>query len=94
MEVQMLGAGEILLNSIDRDGTKEGYDIELIKQVSSAVDIPVIASGGAGSLEHLPSPLIEGRADAVLVASMLHFNQASVRKIKEYLSLNGVNVRW
>jgi len=91
--VERLGAGEILLTSMDRDGTKDGYDIELTRAVSEAVTIPVIASGGAGTLEHLAEALIEGKADAVLAASIFHFGTYSVREAKEYLAWKGIPVR-
>ncbi len=91
---ERLGAGEILLNSIDRDGTREGYDLELLRRVSTAASIPVIASGGAGSLEQMVEALGAGRADAVLVASLLHGRELTVPDIKKYLRGKGVNVRW
>ena len=91
--MERLGAGEILLTSMDYDGTKEGYDIELTKAVSESVGIPVIASGGAGNLEHLYDALDEGSADAVLAASIFHFREYSVREAKEYLRKKGVRVR-
>ena len=88
-----LGAGEILLTSMDRDGTKAGYDIELTKAVADAVTIPVIASGGVGTLEHLYDGLSKGGADAVLAASIFHFRQISIADTKEYLKNKGVPVR-
>jgi len=88
-----LGAGEILLTSMDTDGTKDGYDIPLTVAVSKAVSIPVIASGGAGTLEHLREALVEGRADAVLAASIFHFGEFTVAQTKEYLAEKGVPVR-
>ena len=91
--VERLGAGEILLTSMDYDGTKEGYDIPLTSAISKAVSIPVIASGGAGSLEHLYEALTDGRADAVLAASIFHFREYSVREAKEYLKERKVSVR-
>ncbi|MDH7498297.1 MAG: imidazole glycerol phosphate synthase subunit HisF [Syntrophomonadaceae bacterium] len=91
--VEGLGAGEILLTSMDRDGTKDGYDIPLTRAVSEAVRIPVIASGGAGNLEHLYQGLVEGKADAVLVASIFHYREYTVREAKEYLKQRGVAVR-
>ncbi len=91
--VQELGAGEILLTSMDRDGTKEGYDLELTRAVSEAVEIPVIASGGAGNLEHLYQGIVEGKADAVLAASIFHFREYSVIEAKRYLRERGVPVR-
>ncbi len=87
------GAGEILLTSMDRDGTKEGYDLELTRKISKAVGIPIIASGGAGTLEHLYEGLTEGRADAALVASIFHYGEHSIREVKEYLKRKGVMVR-
>ncbi len=89
-----LGAGEILLNSIDQDGTKEGYDLELTSIISESVNVPVIASGGGGTLEQILQGIKEGKADAVLLASVLHFKELSIREIKEYLNKNGVIVRW
>ena len=90
---ERLGAGEILLTSMDYDGTKEGYDIELTRRISESVRIPVIASGGAGTLEHLYDALTEGKADAVLAASIFHFRTYSVGEAKNYLKKKGVNVR-
>jgi cyclase len=90
---EQLGAGELLLTSMDRDGTKQGYDIELLQAVSSAVNIPVIASGGAGTLEHLSEALIRGKADAVLCASIFHFREFSIKQAKQYLKSKGVPVR-
>ncbi len=91
---EQLGAGEILLNSIDMDGTKTGYDIELIRKVSLSVKIPVIASGGAGKLDHMLKAIIDGKADAVLLASLLHYAEYTIYDIKKYLQENGVVVRW
>jgi len=88
-----LGAGEILLTSMDRDGTKDGYDIPLTRTVSEAVDVPVIASGGAGELAHFYEVLTDGKADAVLAASVFHYGQFTVRQVKEYLRSRGVEVR-
>lgn len=88
-----LGAGEILLTSMDKDGTKDGYDIPLTRAVSEAVDVPVIASGGAGKLEDFYEVLTAGKADAVLAASVFHYGQFTVRKVKEYLKARGVEVR-
>jgi cyclase len=90
---QQLGAGEILLTSMDRDGTRDGYDLELTKAISDAVKIPVIASGGAGRLEHFYDVLTKGGASAALAASLFHFGQLSVAQVKEYLSQQGVTVR-
>ncbi|MBF0537431.1 MAG: imidazole glycerol phosphate synthase subunit HisF [Nitrospirae bacterium] len=88
-----IGAGEILLTSMDKDGTKVGYDIELTRAVSEAVSIPVIASGGAGGLEHLFEALDQGKADAVLAASIFHFRQHSIAEAKQYLAARGVSMR-
>jgi len=93
LRVQELGAGEILLTSMDRDGSKEGFDIELTRAVSERLEIPVIASGGVGTLEHLYQGLELGRADAVLAASIFHFREYSVTQAKEYLRSRGVPVR-
>ncbi len=87
------GAGEILLNSIDMDGTQSGYDLELTRRVAENVSIPVIASGGAGSLSQIYEVIVKGKADAVLVASLLHFNHVTIKKIKKYLTHKGVKVR-
>jgi cyclase len=87
------GAGEVLLTSMDRDGTKDGYDIGLTKAVSEAVSIPVIASGGAGTLEHLYEALAYGKADAVLAASIFHYRERTIREAKQYLDSRGVAVR-
>jgi cyclase len=92
-KVAELGAGEILLTSIDKDGTKSGYDIELTKMVSESVHIPVIASGGAGSVEHFYQVFTEGKADAALAASLFHFKEVSIPQLKEYLFSRGVPVR-
>ncbi len=88
-----LGAGEIVLNSIDADGTKEGYDLEITRRISEAVGVPVVASGGAGKLEHLAEVLAKGKADAVLAASIFHFGQHTVGEAKAYLAAQGVPVR-
>ncbi|MFH1753978.1 MAG: imidazole glycerol phosphate synthase subunit HisF [Candidatus Omnitrophota bacterium] len=90
---EALGAGEILLTSMDRDGTKEGYDIELTRQISGSVTIPVIASGGCGSLEHIYDVLTKGKADAALAASIFHYREISIGEVKEYLKGKGVAVR-
>ncbi len=87
------GAGEVLLTSMDRDGTGEGYDIDLLEAIAGEVGVPVVASGGAGELGHFLEALIEGGADAVLAASRLHFGQLTIRDIKEYLGAHGVEVR-
>jgi len=92
-EIYNRGAGEILLTSMDADGTKDGYDIELTRAVSEAVGIPVIASGGAGNLQHMVDVLEEGKADAVLAASIFHFGQHSVREAKEYFAEKAIPVR-
>lgn len=88
-----LGAGEILLTSMDCDGTKAGYDIELTNAIASNVSIPVIASGGAGKMEHFYDALIDGNADAVLAASLFHFKEMEIKEVKEYLRSKGVSVR-
>ena len=92
-EVYQRGAGEILLTSMDADGTKNGYDLELTRAVSEAVNIPVIASGGAGNLEHMVDVLDAGKADAVLAASIFHFGQHTVPEAKEFFASRGVPVR-
>ena len=92
-EVEERGAGEIMLTSMDRDGTKDGYDIELTRAVSDAVNIPVIASGGCGNLEHIYEALTSGGASAALAASIFHYREYSIRETKEYLSERGVTVR-
>ena len=93
IEAAKLGAGEILLTSMDRDGTKAGYDIELTKAVAENVSIPVIASGGAGTREHFKEALTEGKAEAVLAASLFHYKELEIREVKEYLRKSGVSVR-
>ena len=92
-EVEAFGAGEILLTSMDRDGTRDGYDLELTRAISENVSVPVIASGGAGTLEHLWEGLAVGRADAVLAASIFHFGTYSIGEAKTYLRSRGVEVR-
>jgi cyclase len=92
-EVARRGAGEILLTSMDRDGTKDGYDIELTRAIADAVMIPVIASGGAGRIEHFAEGIIEGHADAVLAASLFHFGELTIGQVKDYLASCGVPVR-
>ncbi len=87
------GAGEVLLTSMDRDGTKIGFDLELTKQVSSAVETPVIASGGVGNLDHMVEGIAQGEASAVLAASIFHFGTHSIKETKEYMHSNGINVR-
>lgn len=92
-EAARRGAGEILLTSMDRDGTKEGFDLALTRAVARAVPIPVIASGGVGTLEHFAEGIIEGEADAVLAASVFHFGTFTVRQVKEYMASQGIPVR-
>ncbi|HWR59494.1 MAG TPA: imidazole glycerol phosphate synthase subunit HisF [Thermodesulfovibrionales bacterium] len=92
-KMEVLGAGEIMLTSMDKDGTKDGYDIELTRVISETVSIPVIASGGAGTLEHLYEGLVSGKADAALAASIFHFREYSIKEAKEYLRAKGVAVR-
>ncbi|MBR4358958.1 MAG: imidazole glycerol phosphate synthase subunit HisF [Butyrivibrio sp.] len=92
-KVTELGAGEILLTSMDADGTKAGYDIELTKQISEAVNIPVIASGGAGTMEHFYDALTTGQADAALAASLFHYKELEICDLKKYLRSRGVSVR-
>ena len=93
MKANRLGAGEILLTSMDCDGTKAGYDIELTRQIADNVSIPVIASGGAGTKEHFLEALTEGHADAALAASLFHYKELEIADLKNYLSQNGVSVR-
>ncbi len=92
-KVENLGAGEILLTSMDKDGTKDGYDLELTAAISESLGIPVIASGGAGNLEHLYEAVIKGKADAVLCASIFHYREYTVQEAKEYMAGKGVAVR-
>ncbi len=92
-EVETLGAGEILLTSMDRDGTRQGFDLELTRAVSDAVGIPVIASGGVGSLEHLAEGVVQGRADAVLAASIFHFGEYTIAQAKRFMADRGIAVR-
>jgi len=87
------GAGEILLTSMDRDGTRDGFDIELTRTISEAVDVPVIASGGVGTLDHLAEGVIEGKADAVLAASIFHFGEYSIGEAKQHMADRGIEVR-
>jgi cyclase len=87
------GAGEILLTSMDRDGTKNGFDLDLTSRISDAVNVPVIASGGVGNLQHLVDGIVEGKADAVLAASIFHFGEHTVPEAKKYMAERGVNVR-
>ncbi len=93
VEAEKLGAGEILLTSMDCDGTKAGYDIELTRKISDSVGIPVIASGGAGTMEHFYEALTAGRADAVLAASLFHYREMEIRDLKTYLKEKGIEVR-
>lgn len=92
-KVEELGAGEILLTSMDRDGVKGGYDLELTRKVAEEVSVPVIASGGAGTLEHFYEALTEGKADAALAASLFHYKELEIREVKKYLREKGVSVR-
>ncbi len=91
--VEALGAGEILLTSMDRDGTRSGFDLELTRAFSDALSIPVIASGGVGTLDHLVDGILKGRADAVLAASVFHFGEFTIRQAKEHLAWRGIEVR-
>ena len=93
-KVEELGAGEILLTSMDRDGTKDGYDIPITRKISEEVNIPVIASGGAGKLEHFYEGFVNGKADACLAASIFHYREISIQEVKRYLRDRGVKVRW
>ena len=93
IKADKMGAGEILLTSMDCDGTKNGYDIELTRAVADAVSIPVIASGGAGTLEHFYDALTEGGADAALAASLFHYKELEIREVKDYLAEKGISVR-
>lgn len=92
-EAVSLGAGEIVLNSIDADGTKAGYDLAITRRISEAVDVPVVASGGAGNLEHMAEVLLAGQADAVLAASIFHFGQYTVGQVKRFLAQRNIPVR-
>lgn len=92
-KMEALGAGEILLTSMDRDGTRNGFDLELTRAFSEALDIPVIASGGVGNLDHMVDGIIKGRADAVLAASIFHYGEYTVRQAKEYMARHGIEVR-
>ncbi|WP_319562167.1 imidazole glycerol phosphate synthase subunit HisF [Marispirochaeta sp.] len=92
-KVESLGAGEIVLNSIDTDGTRDGYELELTRMISTAVNIPVVASGGAGVPQHLADVFTKGAADAALIASMVHYGDYTVAQIKEYLQDRGISVR-
>lgn len=92
MRVEKLGAGEILLTSMDRDGTKVGYDLELTRQIAEAVKVPVIASGGAGTMEHFRDAIIIGKADAVLAASLFHFGEMNITELKKFLKSEGIPI--
>ncbi len=92
-EAERLGAGELLLTSMDRDGTKAGYDLELTREIAGSVDIPVIASGGVGTIDHMYEGLTEGKADAVLAASIFHFREISIKEVKESLAERGIPIR-
>lgn len=92
-EAEKLGAGEVLLTSMDRDGTKAGYDLELTRRAAEAVNIPVIASGGAGKMQDFADVLTEGKADAALAASLFHFSQIDMRELKEFLAKQGIPIR-
>ncbi|MDP2841739.1 MAG: imidazole glycerol phosphate synthase subunit HisF, partial [Candidatus Methanoperedens sp.] len=91
--VERLGSGEILLTSMDRDGTKDGYDLPITRKLSEALDIPIIASGGAGNIEHMYDAFTRGKADAALAASIFHFGEYTIGEAKKYLSKKGVSVR-
>jgi cyclase len=93
VRAEELGSGEILLTSMDRDGTQDGYDVELLRAVSSAVNIPVVASGGAGTLDHFAEAVSQGMADAVLAASLFHFGRLSIKAVKEHMIGRGIVVR-
>jgi cyclase len=92
-KMENLGAGELLLTSMDRDGTKSGFDLELTRAISDAVDIPIIASGGVGNLQHLVDGVKEGHADAVLAASIFHFGEYGIDEAKKYMKQHGIEVR-
>lgn len=92
-KMQSLGAGELLLTSMDRDGTRHGFDLALIRTISDAIDVPVIASGGVGSLDHLVEGVVQGHADAVLAASIFHYGQHTIQEAKQYLVKFGIEVR-
>lgn len=93
IDCQQRGAGEILLTSMDKDGTKDGFEIEILRKISNNVNIPVIASGGAGNLDHLYQAIVKGNADAVLAASIFHFGEYTISQAKEYLKAKGILVR-
>ena len=92
-KVENLGAGEILLTSMDRDGTKEGYDIQLTRAITNAVNLPVIASGGAGEMKHFLEVIKEADADAVLAASLFHYREITIKDLKDYLKENNIPIR-
>ncbi|MDT8363256.1 MAG: imidazole glycerol phosphate synthase subunit HisF [Nitrosomonas sp.] len=92
-KMQSLGAGEILLTSMDRDGTCSGFDLDLTRAISDAVDLPIIASGGVGNLDHLVDGILQGRADAVLAASIFHYGQYTIAQAKQHLSTHGIEIR-
>ena len=87
------GAGELLLTSMDRDGTKQGFDLALTRAISDAVDVPIVASGGVGNLQHLVDGVVQGRADAVLAASIFHYGEFTVLQAKQYMAARGLEVR-
>jgi cyclase len=91
--MEAAGAGEILLTSMDRDGTRSGFDLELTRAFSDALSIPLIASGGVGNLDHLAEGVLQGRADAVLAASVFHYGEYTVRQAKEHMAARGIEVR-
>ena len=93
VKADSLGAGELLVTSMDCDGTKDGYDLELTRVISEAVSIPVIASGGAGSREHFYDVLTDGKADAALAASLFHYKELEIKDLKQYLKQRGIAVR-
>ena len=93
LDCQQRGAGEILLTSMDKDGTKDGFDLEILSKISNNVNIPVIASGGAGNLDHLYQAIVKGHADAVLAASIFHFGEYTINQAKDYLKAKGILVR-
>jgi cyclase len=91
--MQAAGAGEILLTSMDRDGTKQGFDLELTRAISDTLEVPVIASGGVGTLEHFSAGILVGHADAVLAASVFHYQEMSIREVKAHMAARGIEVR-
>jgi cyclase len=93
MRSERLGAGEIMLTSMNRDGTKDGYDIPITKAISESIDLPIIASGGAGTAEHIYAGFVDGKADACLAASIFHFKEVSIASLKEYLLARGIPIR-